>query len=207
MLFLKEQAGNTLWGIWKIEEPEEELFSMLDNPDNKAMLEKEFADIKSEVKVTERLAVNVLLKNLLGHEAYINHYESGKPYIGNGIPHISISHTKGYVAVSVNPDKATGIDIQYITEKIKRVRNRFVREDEYIDPDNELIDLLIIWCTKETLYKVFGYGADFRESFYVKPFHSAGKGHVETVEKITGTNKKFNLSYMVTPDFILTHTT
>ena len=47
----------------------------------------------------EWLAVRVLLYTLSGEEKEIAYHPSGKPYLADDSASLSISHTKGYVAV------------------------------------------------------------------------------------------------------------
>jgi len=203
MLLLEEKKENSRWGIWKTDESKEELISILDN---NSIIRNDLLNIKSESRIKERLAVNVLLKQMTGKVMEISRLESGKPYLENSETNISLSHTKGYVAVALSKTKQVGIDIQYITDKIKRIRSRFVSDSEYIDPENEIIHLLLVWSAKETLYKVFGRGADLRISFITDNFIPNIVGKINITEYITGKKQQFELDYMVTDDFVLTRT-
>ena len=203
MLFYKEQFDNNgLLGIWKIEESQKQFLSFFNNM---KILEKDVLSLKSESKTLERFAVRALLKELLGRETEILYHNSGKPYIVDNELNISVSHTKGYVAIILGYNNYTGIDIQYIAEKIKNIRPRFVANNEYIDSNNELSHLLLHWSAKETLYKVMGDGINLKDSFFVYPFSPETKGIIKAEERITGQNRSFDILYNVTPDFVLTY--
>ena len=61
----------------------------------------------------EWLAVRVLLYTLSGEEKEIAYHPSGKPYLADDSASISISHTKGYVAVALGlPGREVGVDIE-----------------------------------------------------------------------------------------------
>lgn len=96
------------------------------------------------------------------HDFVIEHESSGKPFISIcGKPSnykISISHTKGYVSVIVSTTQQVSVDIEYHSDRVQRIASRFLREDEMEDinkltPSSTL--LLLYWCAKETLYKLF----------------------------------------------------
>ncbi|NDW10748.1 4'-phosphopantetheinyl transferase superfamily protein [Dysgonomonas sp. 520] len=201
MLIRKEKYDTTHLAIWKIDESREELFSMLEN---KSFLQKDVLLVSSEAKQTEKLAVRVLLKELLGKEVNIKYEVSGRPYLSDKSFHLSISHTKGFVAVILDKDKTVGIDIEKISDKVVRVRDRFVSDQEFIDPDNELIHLLLHWSAKETMYKIIDReGVDLKSDLQIHHFKPQQKGTFEAGE----IKQTFTINYEVTEDFVLTWST
>ena len=71
-------------------------------------------------------------------------------YIFQGIKKISISHSKKLVAIIVSELK-TGIDIEIISERVLKVKNKFLSYSDNIDESQE--DLTIAWSTKECIFK------------------------------------------------------
>ena len=122
MPLLMKHTG-PLWGIWKIEEPSEVLFALLQN-------RKEYLPqlelIRTEQRRREWLASRVLLQELTGGSALIAYHPNGAPYLSGSSLHISISHTKGYAAVLLQDHPAAGIDIEYRSERVSRIRSRFM---------------------------------------------------------------------------------
>ena len=150
MLHSKEYiTQSTLIGVWKIEETRSELLAYLSNHE---WLDN-IRSIKSESRVLEILAARVLLKELTGEEKEVYYNASGKPFLVDGSYHISVSHTRKYVAVVINKEEPVGLDIEYISDKIRRVRSRVVAPNEYIDTNNELVHLLLHWSAKEAMFK------------------------------------------------------
>jgi phosphopantetheinyl transferase (holo-ACP synthase) len=96
----------------------------------------------------------------------------GKPYLDGSDHFISMSHTLDFTAViaSLIP---VGIDIQYMVEKIQRISNKFVREDEFLfipEVDRNLY-YHAIWGAKESMYKAYGKKElDFKNHMAVSPF-------------------------------------
>ena len=97
------------WGIWKTSESLEELLALLPH---KEKYEEGIGKFTAISRKLEWLAVRVLLYTMLGEEKEIHYYSNGGPYLADGSFSISISHTKGYVAVLLGePGKRVGIDI------------------------------------------------------------------------------------------------
>jgi phosphopantetheinyl transferase len=204
LLFKEEHTDNILWAIWKIEETKEQLLSFLNN----SILHKDVLLMKSEEKILEKLAVRVLLKYLTGEEPQIHYHPSGRPSLNSHYLNISISHTRGYVAVALSEKQLIGIDIQYITLKVKKVRPRFVSENEYINPKNELLHLLLHWSAKETLYKALKtQGIHLLRDLYIRPFEPEAKGIFSAVTNPnTNDALDFDIHYSAHSDFVVTIT-
>lgn len=200
-----ERGG--VWGIWKVTESFTELRDKLsaDFP-----YDKELQAMKSPSRRMEYVAVRVLLKILLGKECRISHYSSGKPFLEHESLKISISHTKGYVAVGVHTQQEVGIDIEQRTEKVCKVRSRFVREDEmpgeaFMSDEERLSLLLLHWSAKETLYKLMNSSeVDFLKHLRIFDFSLSSSGHFMAEEYRTANRNQFSVSYWVHPDFVCT---
>ena len=98
----------------------------------------------------EKQGERELLKQMLGYDVVLNHNEDGKPLIEGY--NISISHTKGFVTILLSKGLEVGIDIEYHSDRIQKIAQRFLRPDETYTTTS---DLLIAWCAKEAAYKLF----------------------------------------------------
>lgn len=108
----------------------------------------------------------------------------GKPFIKEMKGHVSISHTKQFVAVMVSKQRIPGIDIEIILPRIEKISERFLneREKKWITDKNHLEQLYVIWGAKESIYKIYSKGGiNFKEMLNVKEFKYAKKGKT-TVE-------------------------
>ena len=111
-----------------MEESPEELLAMLPRREAYRESVQRFA---SPHRRQEWLAVRVLIRAMQGEEKEIAYHPNGKPYLADASTSISISHTKGYVAVVLGePGREVGIDIEQYGERVRRVANKFMREDE-----------------------------------------------------------------------------
>lgn len=205
-LFRKFQEGDLLVGVWKTEEDTEQLLALFDDP---AAYKAGSSKYVSNVRRHEWLAVRALLKTLCGEEKDIGYYPSGKPFLKDHSGFISISHTRGYVAVALHPAHDIGIDIEQYGERVKNVASRFIRADEEptILQEDEIYALLLHWSAKETLFKVMGAeGVDFVRHLHVLPFVTAVEGSFEACEYRTEEQKCYHVRYLTHPDFVLTWT-
>ncbi|WP_102406417.1 4'-phosphopantetheinyl transferase family protein [Parabacteroides bouchesdurhonensis] len=201
---LLQKYSNPLRGIWLMSESSDELLSMLDNViDYQPFLHT----IKTEHRRKEWLASRVLLKELLGQEVRVEYYPDGAPFLPDIPLHISISHTNNYAVVLLQESPAAGIDIEYKSDRVRKIRSRFMNPEEEINIDtaHETNHLLIYWCAKETLFKMIGQdNVDFCQHLHVKPFPYSESGVFTVQETRTQERTSFQLGYLVTPDFILT---
>ena len=198
---------NGRWGIWQVTETLEELYACLSDD----VVRQELERLKAPSRKMEYLAVRVLLKTMLGKEARIGHEPSGKPFLTGGEYHVSISHTKGYVAVGLHESAQPGIDIEAYGERVRKVESRFVREDEMperarMESREELYQLLLHWSAKETIFKCMkNADADLRK-LCLSHFIPQKEGTFQVREYATEGQSLFSLGYRICEDFVLTWT-
>jgi len=200
-LFLKEIAP--IRGVWKVEETSEQLLSLLDKDSQYHFIPDE---IRTEKRKQEWVAVRLLVKELTGREAIIAYHSSGSPYLADSSLHISISHTKGYVAVLLQEEPFAGVDLEYRGDRVLKIRSRFLSdiEEKGIDPDHEADHILIHWCAKEALFKMIGQTeVDFKNHLHIEPFLYNETGIIRVNETRINKGQSFSLAYQVFSDFII----
>ena len=87
--------------------------------------------------------------------------DSGRPRMGAGF--CSLSHGGGWVT-AVRSDAPVGVDVEGATERLRKVRARFVgpADQPVLDQFGDSLDTLCrLWTAKEAVFKVFGTGVDF----------------------------------------------
>ncbi len=161
--------SQTVVKIWKITEPYDELLEPL------ALLSENLERVKrmkSEIHQRGFLSVRHLLRAMRYSDKDLFYDEFGKPHLKDG-KHISISHSFTFSAVIIS-DVAIGIDVEKQRDKIKLIANKFVDyEFHYLDEGSKdyVKKLTIIWCAKESLYKLFATpGLSFKQHTLVIPF-------------------------------------
>ena len=192
--------------VWKIEETPEELLSL------SGFSDKYIREILSEIPASESrklewISVRLLLKILTKRECLVKYTPNGAPYIPDSTYNISISHTKGYAAVLVRNEGKAGIDLEYLSGRIKKIRSRFLSEEEeriIAHSEDERL-LLIHWCAKESVFKLINQtDVDFQKHLHVQPFaYPAECGTFSAYESKSPQQLSFSFTYRFFPEFIL----
>ena len=205
MLIRKEIiAEDCLLGIWKFTESCEQLFNML-SVENQKKASYNLSKIKSKKRKLEWLSTRVVLQILTNDNKTVKHTSQGQPYLSDNSYQISISHSKDYAVVLLHKHKKVGVDIENYSDRILRIENRFISEDEYIDPKNRTLHLILHWCAKETLYKLMdSTKIIFKEHLHIKPFEIQDKGIIKASESLSTNHTDFDIYYEVNKDFVIT---
>ena len=187
-LFLQDKTNDTQWAVWKVEESLEALLALL--PDaRRVCCEQELLQFASERRKIEWLSVRALLYFMLKEDKQIGYSSEGKPFLTDDSFFISISHTKGYVAVILNPKTPVGIDIEQYGKRVHKVFDRFIRPDE-----------------QETVFKCMkNADADLRK-LCLSHFIPQKEGTFQVREYATEGQSLFSVGYRICEDFVLTWT-
>ncbi len=202
MLYFDKQCDGWRISIWHVTEALEELLAIL--PDDETVKTEATVRFHSSGRILEWVAVRVLLYTMLGRQVPIEYKENGAPLLPDYENlDISISHTRGYVAVALTERGGIGIDIEQKGPKVERVKQRFIRDDESAET---LIKMLIHWSAKETAYKVLQRRkVDFLKHLRVSPFEENEEGVVTLHEMKTDDLQTMEIQYKVFPEFVLTY--
>lgn len=173
--------------IWKITESYDDLMRPLTlKPES---LER-VTGMKSEIHQRGFLSVRHLLRSFGYTDQDLFYDQYGKPHLKDG-KHISITHSFMFSGVVISDD-IVGIDIEKQRDKIAVIAHKFVEyEFNYLEKEavNYINKLTVIWCIKESLYKLFAIqGMLFRDHFFVIPFMLEDK---ETVSWIDFSERKY----------------
>jgi phosphopantetheinyl transferase len=121
------------------------------------------------------------------HRCRVSSTESGQPYfeqsaeIALPLPQLSITHSKSFAAALVST-RQCGIDIQYPSENLVRVKERFCTEkeeqltQEYLPHLPQLSRLSLLWTGKEAIKKMLSPTG-------IPGFHEIGLGHITAINK------------------------
>ena len=206
-LFLQHKTKDIHWAIWKMEESLESLLTLLPAT-RRIFCEQEMQRFTSERRKMEWLSVRVLLYSMLQEDKEIGYSSEGKPHLTDNSSFISISHTKGYVAVILSPIAPVGIDIEQYGHRVKRVYDRFIRPDEQVEPylGDVTWSMLLHWSAKETIFKSMeNADADLRK-LCLSHFVPQEEGTFQVQEYATEQQQSFTVGYRISPDFVLTWT-
>lgn len=153
LVFEQKLPFETEIAIWKIEEEPGFFSSNIDFSEYDLM---EYESIKHPFKKMQWLASRFLLKKMSNENRLLLLYknENGKPFFDNANYHFSITHSHSYVAVILSKERNVSIDLEKITEKVLKVKHKFLHPLDFEQSEN-LENLTQIWSAKETLYKYF----------------------------------------------------
>ena len=187
-LLLKKEENNNTVLVWEISEPLEKLISLTSNTD--------YSHLKSEKKKKEFLACRILL-NYYNKDLKISYSENGSPNLSNH-QCISVSHSGDLVCIIIS-DKKIGIDIEQISDKSLRLREKF------LNPHHTKLNKeksTIIWCIKEAVFKFHKIGnVDFKKDIVIPKFKLDKNGRID----IQFQNKTLKSYYLKVEDFYLSY--
>ncbi len=196
--------------VWEITETETELLQLLPPLQSK---EASFLESISFVpRKLEWLASRILIYRLTGKYPASQYKDNGQPFLTGCNEKISISHTRGFAAIALSAEKMPGIDIEYPSNRIEKVSDRFLHHGEisYLSTGElKTRQLGLIWCLKEAVFKQIGSpGLNFKEQIITHRFFpTSDQGHITaSVCLPENPSKTIDLEYLICPGFYLAWT-
>ena len=198
MPFLSKEyfAEDVTLGLWLLNEEEDFFFK---NYPCLHDLQDKMITIGSKQRRLEKLATRALLFEMTNSaNLHFNHNDSGKPLLEGY--HVSVSHTKGMVALMLSKTREVAVDVEYESDRVGRIAHKFVNVDETM-PSN--LHLLLAWCAKEAIFKYFSADNLLSSEIYLHPFD------VEECGAIVAKNTKRDISvtahYSMVKRFVLVY--
>ncbi len=188
----KQRLDDGSWlAVWKMDEP----LDSLPRP-----RQVDLSQYKTQ-RLREKLTEYVLLSELANQDGLvIGHDEDGAPLV-EGF-NVSISHTKGWAAMILSKWHRSGVDIEYVSDRVNKIVSRFMRDDE---PQDTLNERIITWCAKEAAYKYYHEQHLGFLEMRLLPFTQQETGTANLVNLRQGETKTVN--YEVNKDFVLVYIT
>lgn len=188
----KQRLDDGSWlAVWKMDEP----LDSLPRP-----RQVDLSQYKTQ-RLREKITEYVLLSELANQDGLvIDHDEDGAPLV-EGF-NISISHTKGWAAMILSKWHRSGVDIEYVSDRVNKIVSRFMRDDE---PQDTLNERIITWCAKEAAYKYYHEQHLGFLEMRLLPFTQQETGTAHLVNLRQGETKK--VIYEVNEDFVLVYIT
>lgn len=128
----------------------------------------------------------------------IGHAASGQPLLRGY--HVGVTHTKGYAALMLSKSCDVACDIEHFSDRVERIKSKFLRKDEKAE---DLDSLLVHWCGKETVYKLFPEDNLQFSQMRVGPFSTMSDWacEVENMKRV----EKVRVDFELTMQFVLTY--
>jgi phosphopantetheinyl transferase len=166
-LILKKQDKNSLISVWEINESLDEIKRHFKN--------QELHNFKSKKRQLEFLCTRLLLKEI-NPELKIEYNKFGAPELNNH-NYVSISHTNKLACTIISNDK-TGIDVELISGKAFKIRNRFLSKKDNVELNNK--EVTLAWSAKECIFKWFQKGdINFKKDIEIRSIKYAPKQEID----------------------------
>lgn len=192
--------GSSKLGVWKLTEELaelEDIFPLL------PMENSYYASIRNERRKREWLIARILLTELLERRVLISYTEHGKPFIDKNEINISITHSKNFVSILISNKLVPGIDIEHITDRVDKVKHKFLDENEL----NWCLPLeakTLCWSAKEAIFKTYEKELDFHD-IQIEKFDISDSHFTANVLR-KDKEKSFKVFFKRIEDDVLTYT-
>ena len=149
------------------------------------------------------LAVRKLLENE-DPELTINYDLKGKPFL-NKQKGISISHSNEIVAIGISNEIDFGIDIQHKTDKIFKIKSKFLSKNEsrFLGKTDNMEFLIKVWSAKESIFKALGReGVSFSNDLEIDATNDKDLFRAAYYKK-DNIKIKFNLDFLFVEEYVI----
>lgn len=127
----------------------------------------QFEKLTIEKRKQEFSQVRVI-RDQIADGTEIIYNEDGKPLLKDNSQFISISHSENFIGMACAPFNI-GMDIEEINERVNKIKNRFLNDQEIESFGKDTLSLTIAWTIKEALFKLNDRkGIDFRKELLIK---------------------------------------
>ena len=162
--------------LWHLTETEADLATLLGDEAYRQLSSQGL----SPKRFCEQAATRLLLDRLdETRGGILTHTTEGKPYLTNRPGHLSISHTRQWVAIAWHPTPES--------------------------PRSHTLWLHLCWSAKEALFKAMPEaGVDFRTQLHVAPLHTLDhEGLFTAVENRTPAHDRYTLWYATHDEWVM----
>lgn len=135
-------------------------------------------------KQAQHLAAGYLLLHLFPDFPYhtMVYPSAGRPYVPGDRYFFSLTHSGNMAAAIVSKSLAVGIDMERISDRVLRVRQKFLSEQEWewvqtYEGEQRRDLLTLLWTVKETAYKWYNRpGTLFNQGILIDQFQLESTG-------------------------------
>jgi len=159
-------------------------------------LEMEFRSIRADGIRLQWVASRFILQQLARNAVLeLEKDNFGKPHFEHDTRFISLSHCQGYAA-AISADVAVGIDVELVSGRVQKIKNRFLSDEELILLGESDEMLMLAWSAKEAVYKMYGQkGLIFKTDMTIQAIDSIGQELILFLS-CDGTNLQLPINYL-----------
>lgn len=148
---------NSFWAAWKIEEPAATLIEQSRLSEDELTEWRAIHHPRKQVEwLSSRAALAAILKSLDVPPQSMYKDDKGKPFLQSSPYLVSLANSYPYGVAILHRHQAVGIDIERPSDKLQRIRHKFLNEHEMRTVRDHLPALCVYWAVKEALYKLHG---------------------------------------------------
>ena len=196
LLKIDNLRSGTILGTWRIEETVSEMLAMMPSL---GKLQHVLDSYSRDARRLEVLSVHALIRIMTGDDhLVVSHNEDGHPLLDGW--HVSISHTRGYATVLLSRKDEVAVDIEYVSNRVAKIADRFIRDDEQ---DDSVTRQLVCWCTKEAVYKYFSSQHLALFDIRLRNYDLSSEGCIVAENMQTGDTVTVN--YCVKDSYVMTY--
>lgn len=196
LLKMDNLRSGTILGTWRIEETVSEMLAMMPSL---GKLQHVLDSYSRDARRLEVLSVHALIYIMTGDESLVvSHNEDGHPLLDGW--HVGISHTRGYATVLLSRKDEVAVDIEYVSNRVAKIADRFIRDDEQ---DDSVTRQLVCWCTKEAVYKYFSSQHLALFDIRLRNYDLSSEGCIVAENMQTGDTVTVN--YCVKDSYVMTY--
>ncbi len=188
------------WGLWHIEENEEELLMLAGSTER--VPDSMHNPNKRLEYVAGRTLVRKLMNSLNLSYQGIRKDEFDKPLPEGSDFQLSLSHSYPYVAALIDRRASAGIDLEQFKPKLLKIASRVLSQQELQNAGNDLKKHCVYWCAKEALIKIYGKkDLVLAQNLQIGPFDLRNEGHISGRIIVNGMETEVPLYYQVNDVF------
>lgn len=171
-------------------------------------LKERLKEVQSKSRKLEILAVHKLIQ--LKEEEYnqVFYRLDGSPFLRDSQREISISHSRGLVAVLFSEGNRVGMDLEHKTPRILNLVKKFAGIQEVGNAPIQNIEdyYIILWTMKEAIVKLFRQRTlDFRTAICVESFIPLQEGVTRATVKLVDKTHFCELHYFQMEKYVLSY--
>lgn len=135
--------------------------------------------------------------------------DTKKPFLPEEQYHFSISHCGDFAAAIVSSREQVGIDIEIITERVHKIKQKFLHVDELAFVNNYQAEehtklLTLLWSAKEAMFKCWGRGdISFSQVLRIAPFKMMPSGIMQAAFQKPDMLFPLQLHYQIWDEMVL----
>ena len=205
LLYVRQVSNTKNLALWQITETLDDLYRMYGNNVESLLSEQ---GINHKSKKAEWIVQRLILTAHLGPDYTLKKRENGAPYLINSNkqgPGVSISHTKGYVAMLFSETAWAGVDMEHIDGRAQRIAHKFlsnIEQKEYLRKDDHMSTLL--WSLKETAFKTYNQDSIiFKEDIIINEVHENRASL--TLPKLNRNAQEIEMEFETIDDHVLVY--